>query len=206
MLTKDTRKGIDLLMFGVIICFCSCKHSMNTGKYLGYIHDDKNGLLKAVKLGDWEFDMQYKPYDYILFSESKGGVGLDKAKRSKELQGTAWFNISFKRIQMDKSPMRYNISSQDEYNQRLNYYLNGAPHDIELVYGTDTLKPMSYLFETNYNLTPQETMVVGFELPATSTKPEKDMQLVYYDRVFGNGIIKATYAAKALNNIPDLIF
>lgn len=206
MRIRDTRKGINYILIIVMTSCYSCTRSMNSNNYISYIKNEENGLNKVVKVADWEFDMQYKPYDYILFAEGKGNKTFDKISRLQNLKGTAWFNISFKRAKADKSPLRYDITSWDEYNKRLNYYLSEASGDIELIYDKDTLKPMSYLFETNYNLTPQETIVVGFDLPGRPDRPGKDMQLVFYDRVFGNGIIKTMYTAKVLNNIPDLIY
>ena len=134
---------------------------------------------------------------------------MDKAqmtKRMEELKGTAWFNISFKRADNGTSPMRYNISSIEEYNQRLNYLLNEAKNDLKLVYDTTILTPVSYVFENNYNLTPQETIIVGFYLPHGEERPNKKMQLSYDDRVFKNGIIKATYSQHSLQNIPGLTY
>jgi hypothetical protein len=99
----------------------------------------------------------------------------------------------------------YGITSLDEYNLRLDYFLNRAKDDIKLLYGSDTLHPSSYLFENNYNLTPQETIVVGFNLPGNDPFPIKDMQISYCDRIYKNGIIKTTYRSEILKQIPTVI-
>ncbi len=188
----------------LLLSITACKRHLNGPNYIKYITDEKNGLNKMVQIGDWEFEMLYKPSDYIMYMESKGDKQYDWNTRSKNLTGTVWFNISFKRKSADVSPLKYNVSSLEEYNMRLNYFLNYAPKDIALLYGKDTIKPMSYLFETNYNLTPQETMVVGFDLPGRPEAPQKDMQLVYYDQVFKNGFIKATYSIESIDKAPRL--
>ena len=96
------------------------------------------------------------------------------------------------------------MSGLDEYNSRLSYYLNRAQQDLKLVYGSDTLAPASYLFETNYNLTPQETMVAGFVLPQNDKEIRQPVQLAYYDRMFRNGIIKASWTPEQIKSIPAL--
>ena len=124
----------------------------------------------------------------------------------ESLKGTAWFNISIKRADGSITPLKYGIANLDEYNQRLNYFLNNAKDDIRLIYDADTLRPSAYLFENNYNLTPQETMVVGFTLPVSEDRPEKAMQLSFTDQVYKNGIIKVMYSREVLNKIPGAIY
>lgn len=199
---KETK--IVLLLLLTIACD-SCKKSMEPRDYVNYVNNKENGLKKIVPVDGFEFSMQYKPYDYIILLENKGekaNGNIDERKQT--LKGTAWFNISIKRQDNSVSPLRFGISSLEEYNTRLNYYLNEAKKDIWLLYGTDTIRPVSYLFENNYNLAPQETIVVGFYLPKGQDHPQEDMQLAFNDQVFKNGIIKAKYTRKAINDIPNL--
>jgi hypothetical protein len=99
--------------------------------------------------------------------------------------------------------LRYGLAEGADYAARLQYFVNDAPADIWLLYGTDTLHVAAYGFDNNYNLTPHETMVVGFVLPTGEDEPSRDMQLTYYDRVFGNGLIKATIRKEKLKAIPN---
>lgn len=202
------QKVISIILFALIFSCCvSCKHSMKAADYVSYVSSKENGLRKISQIDGWEFSMQYRPYDYIMLMENKGDWShYDLKKRQSDLKGTAWFSIAIKRADNSITPLRYGIASIDEYNSRLNYFLNEAVKDIKLLYNEDTLHPVSYLFENNYNLTPQETMIVGFYLPKGENYPEKTMQLSFTDRVFKNGIIKAEYSDKALNSIPNLVY
>jgi hypothetical protein len=181
------------------------KRQLNAADYLHYVQEDKNHLKKEVKMQDMEFDIQYKPYDYIVLLESRNDPAYDREKRMKQLAGTAWFNISFHKTNTEISALKEGATSLDDYDQRLNYFLNYASKDIVLVYGGDTLKPVSYLFENNYNVGPVETMVVGFVFPGKDPAPLKDMQISYYDRLFHNGIIKASFSSETLKDIPNLL-
>lgn len=200
------RKAVNGLLI-LLCCMCSCAHQLGKEDYVQFVKDNKNGLNKTIEAGEWVFSMQYKPYDYILLFESNGDMKSDQIKeRRSMLKGTAWFNISFGLAGKSISPMRYNLASTEEYNVRLNYFLNEARQNVQLVYGTDTLRPSAYLFENNFNLAPMETMVVGFDLPGESDRPEKDMWLSYNDLLFKNGIIKAKYTTEVLNAIPNLSY
>jgi hypothetical protein len=200
-------KGISLVLFIGIFFISSCRQSLKSAEYVNYINNIESGLKKTLQVDGFEFCMQYRPYDYIMLMENKGNtVGYDAEKRMADLKGSAWFSITLKRADYGTTPLRYGISSIEEYNSRLNYFLNKAKEDIWLVYDKDTLRPVSYLFENNFNLVAQETMIVGFYLPKGADAPKEKMQLSYNDQVFKNGIIKATYTERSLKNIPNLLY
>lgn len=169
----------------MVILLISCNQRKDAIKYA---EDVDNGLKKEMTIGNVHYKIQCKPADYIVAMEHLDSV--EKQKRLEQLKGTVWFNISFSIDGFGQSPLRYQISDLNEYTQRQDYYLNGAVKDIYLMYGKDTLYPNSYWFENNQNLTPYETMIVGFMLPAGVSVPQEDLKLSYYDRVFKNGIIK----------------
>jgi hypothetical protein len=191
-----------LLLVGIMSCG---KKSLSPAAYQQYMETEDNGFRKNIVTGDWQFQVQYRPAEMILSKEAtslKDNAAIEQ--RKKQLEGTAWFNITIKHRNSQQSPLKYNVAGLDEYNSRMNYFLNEAAKDLTLQYGNEVLHPMSYWFETNYNLTPDETMVVAFTLPGNAKKPEKDMVLSYYDRVFTNGIIKATFPASLVKNTPEL--
>jgi len=202
------RRAVDLIVFFVLLSLClSCQHKMKPGDYVKYVTDKENGLKKTTQIDGLEFCMQYRPYDYILLMENRGDMSNDDLiKRISDLRGTAWFTITLKRMDNTITPLRYGIATIEEYNKRLDYYLNEASKDIRLVYGKDTMQPVSYLFENNYNLTPQETMIVGFYLPQGENYPRQTMRLSFFDRIFKTGIINAQYSDEILNNIPKLVY
>jgi hypothetical protein len=200
------RKVIKCFIPLLLSCLVCCKPALKPAEYVRYVTSRDNGLKKAVEADGFEYDMQYRPHDYVVLMETKGQASAQSIKaRLAELSGTAWFTISIRRSDNKVTPLRYGITSMEEYNSRLSYLLNEASNSIWLVYGSDTLHPKSYLFENNYNLTPYETMVVGFYLPEGDVSPTKNMQLSYDDRIFKNGIIRATYTEQSLKNIPNII-
>lgn len=167
-----------------------------------YAEDEANGLKKTITVGNVAYTVQYKSPAFIVRQEH-----LDKAAeaaREKQLQGMAWFNVSFRIPNYNQSPLRYQANGLEEYTARQSYYLNDAPRDMYLLYGQDTLYVHSYWFENNQNLTTHETMIVGFKLPGTETEPSRDLKFSFYDRVYKNGIVKAVISKEALEGIPGL--
>lgn len=195
------RKAIKTaLIVSGLFCFASCHKRLGSDQYMAYVNDAKNGLVKTVVVGQWEYLVQYRPHDYMVMSEQLNIGQIND--RLKQLEGTAWFNISFKNTVNNVSSLRADVTSKEMYDERLNYFNNEAVKDISMIYGKDTLYPASYLFENNYNLTPQETMVVGFTLP--DKIPLQDMQIIYNDKVYKNGIVKAKITKDAIEHTPSL--
>lgn len=200
------RKAINIAGCILLCLFiASCKRRMNAADYVRYISDSKNGITKTTIVDGFEYRIQYRTHQYIVLAETKGKAKKsDAVKRTEELKGAVWFNISIKRTDNAYTILRYGVKSVEDYNTRLNYYLNEASQDIKLTYGQDTLHAASYLFENNYNLSPQETMVVSFILPNNEDYPTRDMRLSFLDRVFNNGIINASFPIEIINKIPTL--
>lgn len=199
-------KGIKVALYAsLFVAIASCKRSVDAAAYVKYVTDKRNGITKITEIDGFEYRMQYRTHDQIILSENKGDKNSNNIEKRKEsLKGTVWFNISLKRTDNAISILRYGISNIDQYNARLNYYLNYASSDIKLLYGEDTLHPTGYVFENNYNLAPQETIVVSFTLPPGNNYPQKNMRLSMVDGVFNNGIINASFPIETINKIPTL--
>lgn len=199
-------KGRIKLMLIAILCFAqhSCNKTLTPAEYIHYVESETNGLKRTIAIGQWNFIFQYRPHEYIILFEQGRNLNAKKVQeRLRELRGTIWFNIRIQRTDHSVSPLRYNLTSRQEYQDRLKYFLNYASNDISLKYGKEKLPLAAYHFETNYNLTPQETFVVGFRMREEKL-PSSDMQISIHDKIFKNGIIKATVMKKDIVNIPKV--
>lgn len=192
-------KVIKLLILCSLPFLVSCSFQRKEENIVKYSESEKSGLHKVVTIGECVFSFQYKPAAYILEAEHLQ-TPEEIQKRKQQLDSMVWFNISISIKEQNQSPLRYKINGLPEYEARLNYYLNEAAGDLLLTTGSDTLFPVAYWFENNHNLTPKETMVVGFRLPFDNY-PAHDLHLSYYDRVFKSGIIKVLINKKDIDKI-----
>lgn len=191
------KKVISVLLPALLLMAC-----VREKDPVKYAENAEHGLRKTITVGEVVYTVQYKPPAYIAHMEHLDQAAT--AAREKQLQGMAWFNISFTIKGFNQSPLRYKVSGLEEYTARQSYYLNEAPKDMYLLYGKDTLYVNSYWFENNQNLALHETMIVGFKLPGETQNPEQDLRFSFQDRVYQNGIIKTIIRKEDLENIPDL--
>jgi hypothetical protein len=93
---------------------------------------------------------------------------------------------------LDQELLKYGLTDEMEYQNRITYYSFNMNKDIFLVVGTDTLPCVTYQWERGFDLS--RKLVFQLVFSAKDWKGKVDgFQLVYYDRVFNNGIIKFFY-------------
>jgi len=189
----------------MLLASCGRK-TMNAAELVAYLNRANNGLVKEKTIDHIRYKAQLKPADYIIASEFRSReVSPDAyAKRAGQLKETLWFNLAFSAEQPEQSVLRYNVSGLDEYNQRLSYFLSRAMANIRCEAGGQELKLISYHFEPNYNLTPYDCMVVGFEWPGEPGGKDQPILLSYTDELFGNGIVRFSFLSKDLLDAPAL--
>lgn len=161
-----------------------------------YARSEKSGWVKSMGVGGVNYSVSYRHPALIAVMEEEPQE--TKQRRDSLLKTTYWFNIDISVEGYEQSPLRYQLSSLDEYNSRLDYYLNSAANDVWLLDGSDTIRPSSYWFENNHNLVGKETIVVGFDNAGTKSK---HIQLAFNDRLFRSGIIKANFLKEDLDKI-----
>lgn len=174
--------------------------SLKPKDYISYLEDEENGLTRKNEINHWQYTLQYEPRDLILLRENKVG----DLSRTKELDGTLHFKFQFRYLDAGVHPLKINIKSMEEYNQRLNYFLNQAQKDFTIEYQNTELHPIGYLFETQFGLVPYETINLIFALPDGEKSLTHPFEFKYVDHCFGNGIIKYSFNPNAFEKVPKL--
>lgn len=87
---------------------------------------------------------------------------------------------------------KYDVSGRDEYNERVNYYSFKFQDDIFLVLDADTVPCGMAVWEREFNAAPRIKHQLLFTKPE-GRKSFNDIQMVFYDRIFDNGIVKLKF-------------
>lgn len=88
--------------------------------------------------------------------------------------------------------IKYLIQGREDYNERIQYYSFNVSKDMFLVVEGDTVGCGMSVWEREFNSNPSIKLQLLFPLSHEELRG-KSVQLVYYDRVFDNGLVKMKF-------------
>ncbi|OFY82859.1 MAG: hypothetical protein A3F72_01875 [Bacteroidetes bacterium RIFCSPLOWO2_12_FULL_35_15] len=193
-----------VIFFATVHSSCSKKKGINTvAEYISVVQNPENGLSTSKKIEDFEFSVLYKPLDYIIALENKDNkVSKDSInKRKQQLEGYQYYTFRLKSSK-DNEFFRTGMNSENEYYERLEYFVTNAQDDIYLIDGTDTLTCELYHFERNYGISPYSNIVLAFK--QKNETEVKGKTFIYDDKILGVGKIALKINAKDIIDLPKL--
>jgi hypothetical protein len=194
------------LTFSLLTLFASCgKKKLEPAGYIHWIKNYENGLHKKKQVGEYVFDVQLKPLDYIMLTErNKKDENSNEFKEElEEMKGMDYFSLKISLAENREDFLKYKSNGEKHYYNRLYYYSFGFSEDIYLESEEGTKPCKLFHFERSYDLTNARTFVLGFE-NTSKKKPSGDLTLVIDSKDLGLGPVKIKFDQKNLNSIPQL--
>jgi hypothetical protein len=183
----------NLIILLALLTLCSCgKKELEPKAYIAWVENESNGLKISKKLGEYNFTLQYQPSDYF---NAKHGIS-EEVKSEKDSMQYYTMRI-FSEGKGDV--LRYGVSDQ-EYQDRIQYFSYEFSKDITLIDGKDTLPCILYHFERSYDMAPFNTLVLGFE----DRQSKQDKVFSFDDKVLGTGKINLIIQSEDIQRIPLL--
>ena len=184
-----------------VMLFTACSpRSLDPKAYSEWVKDGDNGLRVSKEIMDYRYELQHRPAELVVLQELNGNV-TDKSaftNRVKEMEDLQYYNLH---LFGPNGKAVISQSAGEQYFQRLEYYTSIAQQDISLTQDGDTLPCVLYHFERYYDLSPYNTLVLGFP---KSENPSAERTLVFNDRALSMGPVKFNISASDFNNIPSL--
>ena len=176
---------------------------LDPAEYIEWMRNEDNGFRKEKTVDDLTFTVQYKTQEYIACIEQRGDPLPDSIlkRKSKELEGMEYYDFKISMNDGAGELLKYKLETNQQYNDRVNYFAFGMQKDIVLMDGKDSIPCGLYHFERAYDVSPTAVVLLGF--PA-SKKNNSDKTLIVYDRTFNKGTLKFMFKANELNNKPKL--
>jgi hypothetical protein len=186
------------------IIFKNGPNVISSDDMLSYTIQPENGLLKTKKINEYTYSVKYKSIPYIIAQES-GGKTISRAdykNKISELEGLQYFDLRLQVENTNNEILKYDLGSEEQYDERINYLAFKMQNDIQLIDGKDTLECLLYHMERAYDIVPYSTILCAFKKIA---KPvEGDKIFVLHDNLFNNGTIKLTFLNSDIQNAPEL--
>ncbi|MBN2833710.1 MAG: hypothetical protein JXR48_01960 [Candidatus Delongbacteria bacterium] len=179
---------------------------MKVEDYIQWVKEN-DILIKSQEIGDFVYSVRYLPVDFQIANELQAGnhnaFQLDTLRISLSEQISFIFKISS--IDGESTPLRYNVTTNEEYSYNLQYCSFNIADDFFLINKDDTLKCVSALLIREYAVKSDNTIILTFESgQSNDIDLTSDLKVVYEDRMWGNGIIKFTISEENLKRIPIL--
>lgn len=183
--------GIKLMAQDLDIPAVDATSNESIKTYVNWVKDEHNGLKKKKSLGDLTFEAMLKPPVYCALVDNKGKKLSNSELREQSEGQSELYQVEFSLENRNCSDelLKCGVGDMGEYQQRVQYYSFQLNQDAYLVIDKDTIPCGAHHWERAFDATNRITMQMVFDKPRTKLAFEK-MQLVYYDRVFGNGLIK----------------
>ncbi|MDB5258014.1 MAG: hypothetical protein JWM14_2709 [Chitinophagaceae bacterium] len=190
--------------FGLKPPFSSSGSSLQPYEYVSYIDQEDNGLHVNKQFEELHFEVTYKPTDYLVVKELKQKEILpaDYATVRQDYKDMHYFLLSIKNTSSETDVLKYKISTQAAYSERLKYFAFGMERDLRLVEGTDTIPCSMVLYERNYGISRQANFMIAF--PVTDTSAVHDKTILFEDKIFGMGMLKFNVSKESIDAIPPL--
>jgi hypothetical protein len=202
---KSKMRTALFYMIGAFLLAGCAKQALAPTEYISWVRDQSNGLCVAKEIAGHEFILQYKPAEYEMLMQVKQPAAT-KAQLDSYVSNAGDLQFCTLTIITDdhRELAAAGNADENEYQERVMYMMSEMQLDFELVDGTDTLPCVFFHCERNFNISPQNNILLGFEKSAAAGSLS-DKTLIYTDRILDCGPVKLTIKADDLENIPELL-
>lgn len=144
-------------LLSFIFCF-SCTQSSRSLRYVNWVQDFENGLHQKEQIGDFVFDLQYLPEEYLKLIENKGIESDDHL-----YTGFQQYQLSITLPDGKDNLLTHNCTTEEETENRLYYFSYRFQYDIHLKENGIMLPCVLYHFERSLDLANSRNFLLGFE-------------------------------------------
>lgn len=197
---------VKIVIVGFVLSGCKDNNNLEAKDFVVYVENVNNGLRISKEIGDQKIEVQYKPLEYMSAKECiKTRSTVNKADLEdyrKKHAALQYFTLRYS-MKNKTSVLKYGLSNENEYFERQNYFSFGLENDIKLIEGKDTLSCALFVFERNYNLSPDVTFEIAFEKRSDLVS---DKIVMINDKSLNIGNVNIKIAKSDLENMPKLIY
>ncbi|NOQ74894.1 MAG: hypothetical protein GQ574_22965 [Crocinitomix sp.] len=196
------RRNIFALMLLVFIVISCNKDVLKPSDLIHWVENEENGLVERQEFEHYFFEAKYKPIDYVIAIEGRTDELKqdDYSNLKSELEGLQYVDLNIGPLTTQGNALSAGIQDNEEYFERLDYFVTYANQDIFMVQGQDTLLPKLYHFERNYGLAPKNSLLLGFD----QGEKEQDRAVYIDDQVLSVGRVKFLFKNTDIQSTPTL--
>lgn len=181
----------------IFFCFTACDSRSDHERYIEWVRDYENGAHTRLGAGDFVFDLQYQPSEYVLLQ--RGMINLPEATEQEELQKVSGIQHYTLTVSVHGGDLlTYHADNAIEKQQRQYYFSYRFQNDIVLEENGRELPCVLFHFEKSASAGKGRTFVLGFENPDDDAD---EANVVIRSEVFGASPIRIKISK---TNIPQV--
>lgn len=193
------------LFAGMALLLGGCApDQLSPDDYRAWVDNPKHGLRVTKELKHHNFELQYRPVDYVALKELESKSDLDLShlqSRREKLKNLQHFILRV-HCPPGQDLLKDNLSEEQDYYNRIDYYHSYMPGDLRLIDGNDTLAPALFHYERTFSVGPYHTFVLGF--PTKEGSETTDKELIWNAWMLDYGPVHLRVKGSDLRELPML--
>ncbi len=168
--------------------------SESVKNYVAWLGNSENGFIKRRSFNQFSFEALIEPPAYAVLLNHRGERITNDTLNEEVIGQSDLFQmqLTIANDSTNNGILKYELGNAEELQGRMTYYSFEMDKDVFLVVNGDTIPCAAYQWERGF----EGSGKLIFQLVFSNEKlknPTNGFQLVFYDRVFNNGIIKFFY-------------
>lgn len=186
------------LLFG---CTSKKQTALSADELVQAVNEKKEGVFSKT-IGNIIYKLQYKPLDYVMLLATKDQSMSEAEKKELEAEYARYeyYTLELGIKDFTGEILKYNLQSNEDYEERVKYYAFKFQDDLSMVVGKDTLPCLNYHFERNYGIAPNARFLLAF-----NKQPDTEQRtFICNEKYLGNSTVKLAITPDDLAGIPTL--
>ncbi len=205
----NSFRYILLLSLTCLLWSCSQSSISDFGKYVKYLSNPKNGLVKEKSVAGISMKVKYLPNDYQVYNDAfKTSESIDQKVFNDikdNYSNSTTFVLTLGPDEEHKFDItRVDLADYDEYAERIERMNFNFGEFISLEVDGIEIQPTLTQMESLYGLKKTRDIVVVFN--KEDIQPNADIKFVFKDKMFNTGINKFKFDKNDIAAIPTLDF
>ncbi len=178
----------------IFLLAIGCNKKLPSTQYVNWYKNSEENI-NMTKTEDFQYELRYISPEATALIEFEGDIdSLNKYKEDFKIFSN--FNLKIFAKEKDKDVLKYKNNTENEYYERLQYFISYLNYDIKAIkYSKDTVPCIFHHYERTYNITPFANISLSFETDIKSI--EKIIVKLPFDNKRAEIVINKT-------NYPEL--
>lgn len=190
-----------ILTTGLLLA--SCNSISDKASFYEWLNSGDSGLVKTKTIEDLQISIKYMPPELQAMNNlEEDATDEDFVKLTSEYSDQLSFLVSFKSTIEGKDILYKNISTTEQYDQRIYElgFMFGEMIQLELP-SEQKQSPSLFHLERAYGTSKTSNIYLVF------AKPDQEydqVSLIYIDKIFGTGVSRYTFKKSDMDDIPRI--